>query len=73
MQLFFPSGTRGEQKPARNGKMLRYLGIKLYVGFTFRWSPLGGRNSKKAREADFIKLQVRQQKWIGGCSKYSTS
>jgi hypothetical protein len=65
--------TCGEQKPARNGKkMLRYCGIQLYAGFTLRWSPLGERTSKKAREADVIKLPVRQQQWSGGWRKYNT-
>jgi len=70
---FFPSDSWGTETCQKRKKMLRYLGIQLYVGFAFRWSPLGGRNSKKAREADVIKLPVRQQQWSGGWSKYNTS
>jgi len=74
MQLSFRLGLVGNRNlPETEKKMLRYLGIQLYVGFAFRWSPLGGRNSKKAREADVIKLPVRQQQWSGGWSKYNTS
>jgi hypothetical protein len=44
----FCLGLVGNRNLPETKKMLRYLGIQLYAGFTMKWSPLGGRNSKKA-------------------------
>jgi hypothetical protein len=57
----------GNRNLPETEKLLRYLGIQSYASFTYRWSPLGERNSKKARKADVIKLPVRQQRCSGGC------
>jgi hypothetical protein len=72
MQLLSVWDSWGTETCQKREKILKYLGIQLYAGFTLRWSPLGGRNSKKACETDVIKLPVRQQQWSGGWRKYNT-